>query len=115
MISLEDIKKAQKNISNYIFKTPQVYSAALSKIDQRVSLKLESMQITGSFKLRGATNKLLSLDNCLIMPHVASATHDTRMKMALMCVENIISGLRGDFPPYCVNTDSIINNSRLKN
>ena len=49
------------------------------------------------------------------MPHVASATHDTRMKMALMCVENIISGLRGDFPPYCVNTDSIINNSRLKN
>ena len=63
MISLEDIKKAQKNISNYIFKTPQVYSAALSKIDQRVSLKLESMQITGSFKLRGALNKLLSLSD----------------------------------------------------
>ena len=63
MISLEDIKKAQKNISNYIFKTPQVYSTALSKIDQRVSLKLESMQITGSFKLRGALNKLLSLSD----------------------------------------------------
>ena len=62
-----------------------------------------------------ADHPLLSLDNCLIMPHVASATHDTRMKMALMCVENIISGLKGDIPPYCVNTDSIVNNSRLKN
>ena len=63
MISLEDIKKAQKNISNYIYKTPQVHSIALSKIDQRISLKLESMQITGSFKLRGAINKLLSLSD----------------------------------------------------
>jgi len=61
MISLEDIKIANKNISNYIYKTPLVRSFALSKIDQRVSLKLESMQITGSFKLRGAVNKLLSL------------------------------------------------------
>ena len=63
MISLEDIKKAQKNISNYIYKTPQVDSISLSKIDQKVSLKLESMQITGSFKLRGAVNKLLSLND----------------------------------------------------
>ena len=58
---------------------------------------------------------LLSLNNCLIMPHVASATHDTRMKMALMCVENIITGIRGDFPPYCVNLDAIKENARLKN
>ena len=63
MISLEDIKTAHENISNYIYKTPQVQSIALSNIDQRVSLKLESMQITGSFKLRGAVNKLLSLSD----------------------------------------------------
>ena len=62
MVSFEDIKKAQKNISNYIYKTPQVDSIPLSTVNQKVSLKLESMQITGSFKLRGAINKLLSLN-----------------------------------------------------
>ena len=61
MISLEDIKKAQSNISRYIYETPQIYSNALSTDNQKVFLKLESMQITGSFKLRGAINKLLSL------------------------------------------------------
>ena len=61
MIPLEDIKKAHNNISSYIYKTPQIYSKALSTDSQKVYLKLESMQITGSFKLRGAMNKLLSL------------------------------------------------------
>ena len=62
MILLEDIKKAHNNISSYIYKTPQIYSNALSTDNQKVYLKLESMQITGSFKFRGAINKLLSLD-----------------------------------------------------
>ena len=62
MVSLEDIIKAQKNISKYIYKTPQIDSIPLSKVNQKVSLKLESIQITGSFKLRGAINKLLSLN-----------------------------------------------------
>ena len=62
MVSFEDIKKAHKKISNYIYKTPQVDSIPLSTVNQKVSLKLESMQITGSFKLRGAINKLLSLN-----------------------------------------------------
>ena len=61
MIPLEDIKKAHNNISSYIYKTPQIYSKALSTDTQNVYLKLESMQITGSFKLRGAINKLFSL------------------------------------------------------
>ena len=61
MISLEDIKKAQKNISNYIYKTPQVDSIPLSKINQKVSLKLESIQITGSFKVRGALSAISRL------------------------------------------------------
>ena len=61
MITFEDIKKAQNDISNYILKTPLVPSSSLSIGKQKVSLKLESMQITGSFKLRGATNKLLNL------------------------------------------------------
>ncbi len=61
-----------------------------------------------------ADHPLLTLDNCLIMPHVASATHDTRMKMAMMCVENVLAGLAGDWPPYCVNQAEIAGNARLK-
>ena len=61
MITLSDIQHAHQKITPYIFKTPQIFSSSLSKKDQNVYLKLESMQITGSFKLRGASNKLLSL------------------------------------------------------
>ena len=61
-----------------------------------------------------ADHPLLTLDNCLIMPHVASATGDTRLKMATMCVENVLAGLAGDWPPYCVNQPEIAGKARLK-
>ena len=62
MLNLDDFKKAHKSISPYINYTPLIHSLALSK-NLEVYLKLECLQITGSFKLRGATNKLLSLTN----------------------------------------------------
>ncbi len=61
-----------------------------------------------------ADHPLLTLDNCLIMPHVASATGDTRMKMAMMCVENVLAGIAGDWPPFCVNQADISGSARLK-
>jgi len=61
MITLRDIKNAEEKISSFILKTPQIYSSSLSSNSKNIYLKLESMQITGSFKLRGATNKLLHL------------------------------------------------------
>ena len=61
MITLRDIKNAEEKISPFILKTPQIYSSSLSSNSKNVYLKLESMQITGSFKLRGAINKLLHL------------------------------------------------------
>jgi len=62
MLNLDDFKKAHKSISPYINYTPLIHSLELSK-NLEVYLKLECLQITGSFKLRGATNKLLSLTN----------------------------------------------------
>ena len=62
-----------------------------------------------------ADHPLLTLDNCLIMPHVASATGDTRMKMAMMSVENVLAAVAGDWPPYCVNQTEIAGNARIKN
>tara|TARA_B100001123_G_C15287230_1_gene1016059 strand:- start:397 stop:1350 length:954 start_codon:yes stop_codon:yes gene_type:complete len=62
MISYANIKKAKININKFINRTPQIRSLSLSNLHQDVFLKLESMQITGSFKFRGAMNKLLSLN-----------------------------------------------------
>ena len=62
MISLDRILESHKKISPYINHTPLVHSDYLSK-NRTVKLKLESLQKTGSFKLRGATNKLLALSD----------------------------------------------------
>lgn len=53
---------AEQNIREHIRETPLEYSSYLSSIGQgKVYLKMENFQITGSFKIRGAFNKLLSL------------------------------------------------------
>ena len=62
MISLDRILESHKKISPYINHTPLIHSDFLSK-NRTVKLKLESLQKTGSFKLRGATNKLLALSD----------------------------------------------------
>ena len=46
---------------------------------------------------------LLALDNCLIVPHIASASVATRRKMADMAVDNVIAGITGKPLPTCVN------------
>jgi len=52
-----------------------------------------------------ADHPLLGLDNCLIVPHIASASKITRDKMALMAAENLIAGLKGERLPNCVNPE----------
>ena len=39
---------------------------------------------------------LLALDNCLVVPHIASATRATRGRMAAMAAANLLAGVRGD-------------------
>lgn len=50
-------------------------------------------------------HKLLTLPNCLVVPHIASASHATRTRMAVMAVENLLAGLRGERLPHCVNPE----------
>ncbi len=47
-------------------------------------------------------NRLFTLPNCVIYPHIGSATEDTRRKMAEMACENLIAGMNGDEMPYPV-------------
>ena len=46
---------------------------------------------------------LLSLDNLIVTPHIASATVETRNKMVQMAIDNLLAGLRGERLPNCVN------------
>ncbi|KAJ8303984.1 hypothetical protein KUTeg_017567 [Tegillarca granosa] len=57
------ILQAKKRIEGSILKTPLIFSLKLSSMGDncKVYLKLENEQITGSFKLRGAFNKMLTL------------------------------------------------------
>ena len=42
--------------------------------------------------------KLFGLDNIVLLPHIGSATVETRSKMAFMAANNLIQGLRGETP-----------------
>jgi glyoxylate reductase len=46
---------------------------------------------------------LLELDNCIVVPHLGSATHKTRERMGLIAAENLLLGLRGERLTHCVN------------
>ena len=48
---------------------------------------------------------LLKLDNCIIVPHIASASWRTRERMSIMAAENLIAGLKGERLPNCVNPE----------
>jgi glyoxylate reductase len=48
---------------------------------------------------------LYSLSNCLIVPHIGSATRGTRKRMAETACANLLAGLAGEHLPYCVNPE----------
>jgi glyoxylate reductase len=48
---------------------------------------------------------LFSLPNCLIVPHIGSATRNTRRRMAERACENLLAGLEGRRLPSCVNPE----------
>jgi len=50
-----------------------------------------------------AEHPLLTLDNLIVTPHIASASRATRGKMAQMAVDNLLAGLNGTILPNCVN------------
>ena len=62
-LTMRDIYSARARIAPLVRKTPLVTSPELAELTgSKVTLKLENLQETGSFKPRGAANKILSLD-----------------------------------------------------
>jgi len=71
-------------------KTKKIFAAALDVTDPE-PLPLSS--------------PLLTLENCLIVPHIGSASEKTRDDMARLAAENLLAGLRGERLPHCVNPE----------
>ncbi|MCR4401563.1 MAG: D-glycerate dehydrogenase [Firmicutes bacterium] len=49
--------------------------------------------------------ELRELDNVVMVPHIASASVETRTKMATMAAENAVAAIRGEVPPNLVNPE----------
>ena len=60
MLSIEKVKKAADTLKDVIRKTDLIYAPALSN-DAKIYLKAENLQVTGSFKVRGAYAKIAEL------------------------------------------------------
>jgi threonine dehydratase len=64
LISLADVEQARSAVTPHVHRTPLVPSRTLSdELGVRVSLKLEMLQKTGSFKPRGVFNQIASLED----------------------------------------------------
>jgi len=49
---------------------------------------------------------LLGLKNLIITPHIASASFTTRKRMALMCADNLLAGVKHELPLNCINPEA---------
>ncbi len=80
------IQQAQKNLSGFVKKTPLIFSERLSeKYQANVYLKREDLQKVRSFKIRGALNKMLSLEKDKIKGVVTASAGNHAQGVAYSC------------------------------
>jgi glyoxylate reductase len=72
----------------HALKSEQIFAAALDVTDPE-PLPMDS--------------PLLELENCLIVPHLGSASKKTRDMMSLLAAQNLVAGLKGECLPNCFN------------
>lgn len=74
---------------------PVVDTAALTEALQQRRIRGAGLDVTEPEPLP-RDHPLLRQSNVVVTPHLGSATHETRQKMAELSVENLLAGLRGD-------------------
>jgi len=83
---------------------PVVQTAALLQALQENWIAGAALDVTDPEPLP-ADHPLYTLPNCLIVPHIGSATRNTRRRMAELACENLIAGLESKPLPNCVNPE----------
>jgi len=77
MLTIADVQLAAERIASYVRRTPLIGARCLKENlfpECELLLKLECLQVTGSFKPRGATNKLLSLSEADVRRGIITAS-----------------------------------------
>jgi phosphoglycerate dehydrogenase-like enzyme len=83
---------------------PLVDTSAVVDALQNHKIAAAALDVTDPEPLPPA-HPLYKLSNCLIVPHIGSATQQTRRKMAELACENLLAGLEGERLPNCVNPE----------
>jgi glyoxylate reductase len=81
---------------------PVIDPAALYRALSSGTMAYAALDVTEPEPIK-LDDPLLTLENIIIAPHIASASFQTRDKMATMAAANLIAGLRGERLPNCVN------------
>jgi glyoxylate reductase len=81
---------------------PIVDSMALHDALKNGTIAAAALDVTDPEPM-SADHPLVSLDNCLIVPHIASASVRTRDQMSELAARNILAVLQGERPPTPVN------------
>lgn len=105
MLDLEMIKKAQNRIAPYIYKTPLLHLDNLDEIlGCEVHLKLESLQKTNSFKIRGAFNRLLTLPKEELLKGIVTASSGNHGKATAYAATQLATKARVVVPENAPKT-----------
>lgn len=74
-MQLSDVEAAADRLKGHIRRTPTIRADLIREsLPYDLRLKLESLQVTGSFKARGATNRLLTLDPARVRHGIVAAS-----------------------------------------
>jgi glyoxylate reductase len=83
---------------------PMVDTEALIRALSAGEIAGAALDVTDPEPLPG-DHPLLDVPNLLVIPHLGSATHATREKMADMAVDNLLAGVAGERMPNCANPE----------
>ncbi|HET58207.1 MAG TPA: D-glycerate dehydrogenase [Deltaproteobacteria bacterium] len=105
LINAEVLSKMKKTaILVNASRGPVVDTDALYDALQSGRIAYAALDVTDPEPL-SADHKLMELPNCLIVPHVGSASVATRTKMAVLAAENLVAGATGGVPRHLVNPE----------
>jgi len=86
---------------------PVVDGAALFRALQQGTPAAAALDVTEVEPIE-MTDPLLTLENVIVTPHIASGSLVTRSRMAAMAVENVLAGMAGKTPPNCLNPEASV-------
>lgn len=81
---------------------PVVVTADLVEALKAQQILAAALDVTDPEPMHG-DHPLLALDNCIVVPHIASASAGARSKMAELAATNLVAGLTGKRPPHLFN------------